>query len=172
MRGWFKGSVAADEGELRLFDEEAISNWVTGRLQVFLDGSWSQICAGEIGAPDADVACRQLGYGAGTVVPPSLVSAERAGLRTNVRFPEVAITSSGCTGSEDRLVNCSRNATSIFSRECVNSDGYGVVLACVRSPEEGVRHTPVSSVEGSWFMAEARAHAIGIVDSRIRRCVH
>ena len=130
------GHVVADEGDLRLFDEEEISNWVTGRLQVFLQGSWSQVCSGEIGAPDANVACRQLGYGAGTVVPPSLVTADRAAMRTNVVFPEVANTTSGCTGSEDRLVDCNQNSTTIFSRECVNSDGYGVILACVGTAEE------------------------------------
>jgi len=52
------------EGDVRLVNETAISNWVIGRLEVFFEGSWGQVCCTAFHAPDADVACRQLGFGA------------------------------------------------------------------------------------------------------------
>ena len=42
---------------------------MTGLLQVFFDGSWSQVCGGRFEVADVNVTCRQLGVGAGTIVP-------------------------------------------------------------------------------------------------------
>eukprot|EP00892_Ulva_mutabilis_P005899 jgi/Ulvmu1/3681/UM017_0097.1 len=127
----------AVEGDLRLIEEEPIANWVTGRLQVFFEGSWSQVCAGNFDAADADVACRQLGFGAGTVVPQFLSEADRVTLRSTPVFPEIAITSSGCIGTEERLLDCSRELDTdfFFSRDCLNSNGLGLVIGCVATPD-------------------------------------
>ena len=114
---------------------------MTGRLQVFFEGSWSQVCAGAFGAPDANVACRQLGYGAGTVVPQIVTDADRAALRAMGVFPEIAISGSGCVGTEERLLDCSPELPDpnfFFSRDCLNSDGFGLVLGCVAAPATGV----------------------------------
>lgn len=132
----------AEEGDIRLIDKEMISNWVTGKPQVFFEGSWSQVCAGEFGAPDANVACRQLGYGAGTTVPQFLTDADRVTLRTTAVFPEIGISASGCTGSEDRLLDCDQDLVDMFNRGCLNADGFGLVLACVGTPAQGVLDLP------------------------------
>ena len=58
-----------EEGDVRLMDHSTVANWQMDRLEVFFEGSWSQVCAREFDGPDADVACRHLGFGAGTVGP-------------------------------------------------------------------------------------------------------
>ena len=112
---------------------------------MFFEGSWSQVCAAEFEAPDANVACRQLGYGAGTAVPQFFTKADQVTRRTAAVFPEIGISSSGCTGSEDRLLDCPvrGNLDYMFNRDCLSSDGLGLVLACVGTPEEGVCTMPL-----------------------------
>ena len=56
----------AEEGDLRLVGETAFANWQLGRLEVFFEGSWSQVCGLLVSSADVAVACRQLGFtGAG-----------------------------------------------------------------------------------------------------------
>lgn len=50
----------AEESDVRLADEEGVANWKTGRLQVFLEGSWSQVCTASFDDVDANVACCHL----------------------------------------------------------------------------------------------------------------
>ena len=135
----------AEDGDIRLVNEAPIANWMTGHLQVFFEGSWSQVCNGFFDVADANVACRQLGFGVGTVVPQFLSEADLATLRSTPVFPEIAITASGCTGSEERLVDCGQEedqtldyrADFTFGRDCLNSIGAGLRIACVASPGTG-----------------------------------
>ena len=139
--------LCAEEGDLRLIDQGDIDNWTTGRLQVFFEGSWSQVCATAFGAPDATVACRQLGFGAGTVVPDALSTEKLEELRRTNIYPEVAIIGASCTGTEEKLVDCSVNdgpradgellRDGVFGRDCLNSDGDGLVIGCVIAPLQG-----------------------------------
>ena len=118
---------------------------MTGLLQVFFEGSWSQVCSGLFEVADANVACRQLGFGAGTVVPQFLSEADLAILQSTPVFPEIAITASGCTGSEERLVDCGQELDATpdysfdytFGRDCLSSNGAGLRIACVASPGTG-----------------------------------
>ena len=56
----------AEEGDLRLVGETTFANWQLGRLEVFFEGSWSQVCGAQVFSSDVAVACRQLGFtGAG-----------------------------------------------------------------------------------------------------------
>ena len=58
---------AAMEGSLRLVDGEKTSTFEYGRLEIFLNGFWSNICDIESFTPDsAQVACSILGYDGGT----------------------------------------------------------------------------------------------------------
>ena len=131
---------------MRLVDEVPIATWVTGRLQVFFEGSWSQVCDGLFEVADANVACRQLGFGAGTIVPQFLSDADLTTLQSTSVFPEIAITASGCTGSEERLVECGQeldttsanNFDYTFGRDCLSSNGAGLRIACVASPGPGI----------------------------------
>ena len=147
------GRWHAEEGDLRLVDEAPIANWMTGLLQVFFEGSWSQVCDGFFDVADTNVACRQLGFGAGTVVPQFLSAADLATLQSTTVFPEIAITASGCTGSEDRLVDCGQEVGSTsdyiidytFGRDCLSSNGAGLRIACVTSPGTGTILFPATA---------------------------
>lgn len=39
-----------------------VANWDFGRLEIFFEGSWGQVCGSQFSDADATVACRQLGY--------------------------------------------------------------------------------------------------------------
>ena len=80
-------------GDLRLRDGDSAAS---GRLEVYLDGRWGDVCDDEFGAEEGAVACRQLGY---------------SGFAKRMLAPEYG---SGvflmddvvCTGSENRLIDC------------------------------------------------------------------
>lgn len=78
--------VCTGDGELRLEGGEMADEYAYGRLEVFRQRLWSDVCGTEKFTPDsAGVACRQLGYDGGaalqfprpyefgTFVPPNLV---------------------------------------------------------------------------------------------------
>ena len=126
---------------MRLVGETSIANWQVGRLEVFFEGSWSQVCSDGFNGSDADVACRQLGYGAGSSAasPP-----EGLGNETLPVYPDVAITLSGCNGSEGSLLACggdedgsTGNGRFSGSRGCFEDDNNGLLLACVAEPAPG-----------------------------------
>ena len=136
--------MRAVEGDLRLVDPTTVASWRTGRLEVFFEGSWSQVCTDDFGGADADVACRQLGLGAagtpGRSVP---VLGEPDDVLV---YPEVALTSLGCTGTETRLLDCPGEAQpegdfGYPTSSCFYSRGSGLTLACVTEPEEGTGKT-------------------------------
>lgn len=76
----------AGEGDVRLIDVGEIDNWTIGRLQVYFEGSWSQVCSTNFDAPDADVACRQLGYGPGAIAMQALATQDLDSLRRKKTF--------------------------------------------------------------------------------------
>ena len=56
-------NIGQSNGELRLaIDGLAIRGITAGRLQIYLDGQWGNICNGGFGIEEANVACHQLGY--------------------------------------------------------------------------------------------------------------
>ena len=121
-------------------EEESIANWRTGRLQIFFGGSWTQVCGAAFGAPAAKVACRQLGFGAGTVVPQVFTDEDVAALHETDVIPQIAISGSGCAGTEERLLDCSPqrpDSEFSFRRDCLNSNSGRLTLGCVVSPATG-----------------------------------
>ena len=134
----FRNLVPAEEGDVRLVDQSTVANWQLGRLEIFFEGSWSQVCSSSFDGADADVACRQLGFGAGTVGPKAANGAQVAGQATV--FPEVALTAVGCNGSEASLLECGRGRVgpgSRFDRGCLSDDSAGLVIACVAEGDTG-----------------------------------
>lgn len=57
------------EGDLRIVDRLDVNGFVTGALQVYQDGVFGAVCASSFDPVDGDVACRQLGFAAGTALP-------------------------------------------------------------------------------------------------------
>lgn len=133
--------LVVEEGDLRLVEQSTVANWQMGRLEVFFQGSWSQVCAGGFGGADANVACRQLGFSAGTVSP-SRISGARVQPERLV-YPEVAVAQLGCTGNESRLLDCpsERNRGFIFEDPdgCFDNNNAGLIVACVADVEAGAR---------------------------------
>ena len=136
-----RGDMHAEEGDVRLVEPSTVANWQVGRLEIFFEGSWSQVCARAFNAPDADVACRQLGYGAGTVGPVHARVRGELQLPEAQVFPEVALTTPGCNGSEATLLDCGPSSvrlTEFQTRDCYSTDSPGLMLACVADPVPGV----------------------------------
>lgn len=149
-----------------MVEAEDVANWVTGRLEVFFEGSWSQVCAGDFGPPDARVACRQLGFGSGTVVPAELPK-DYSEFADTV-FPEVALTGLQCKGTEERLLDCTTNpfdGSGIGCRTTGFDSSGGLVLGCVDTPVEGETLTS----------AHTRLHATDLtfihIDEVLRQCM-
>lgn len=139
---------------MRLVEGTTVANWQLGRLEIFVEGSWGQVCAIGFGAADADVACRQLGFGAGAVSPSGergMFVAPAEPLRGSDRlvYPDVALVSPGCRGTEQTLLSCRGGPlASEGSASCFGTDrqgrgrslmrSQGLILACVADAEDSV----------------------------------
>ena len=60
--------MVAEEGDLRIVNRVDVNGFVTGALQVFLNGAFGAVCSKAFDAVDADVACRQMGFVGGTSI--------------------------------------------------------------------------------------------------------
>eukprot|EP00892_Ulva_mutabilis_P007856 jgi/Ulvmu1/5442/UM223_0003.1 len=104
------------DGDLRLVGQADVNGFTTGALQVFHNGAFGAVCSASFDTVAAGVACRQLGFTAGTIVPlvissffqPELGPAQgqsRDQLLEEVRAPFV-LENVACDGSEVRLLDC------------------------------------------------------------------
>eukprot|EP00892_Ulva_mutabilis_P011168 jgi/Ulvmu1/8423/UM043_0001.1 len=129
----------AEEGDVRLVNQSTVANWQMGRLEVFFEGSWSQVCSEGFNGADADVACRQMGFGAGTVGPNAVIGAFPP--RDRLVYPEVALTLPGCTGTETSLLDCPGDMGGpgdAFTPEgCFRAGNSGLMIACVAEAQSG-----------------------------------
>ena len=116
----------AEEGDVRLVDSAITDAGETGRLEIFFEGSWSQICASFFNDVDASVACRQLGFESGTNAP--------ARAPATTVYPEVALSGAECNGTETTLLECG-SATAAFprfdGRFCWNEVSGPLTVNCV-----------------------------------------
>eukprot|EP00892_Ulva_mutabilis_P011614 jgi/Ulvmu1/8825/UM049_0005.1 len=157
----------AAEGDLRLVETSSSANWMIGRLQMFFEGAWGQVCASDFDAPDVNVACRQLGFGAGAIVPKFVSDADEVELSSVGVFPEVAFTQPLCTGAEARLLDCAAERPDDYApvgRGCFDSAAPSMMLACVRSREPGV--------EGAFRLTSRSAGAVPGAESGILEVFH
>lgn len=136
------------EGDARLVEQSSVANWQIGRLEVFFEGSWGQVCAGSFGVADVTVACRSMGFGSGTIGP---LVRNLDTPRERFVFPEVAATRVGCTGQEANLLECpGETDVQVYDYYAYNSIGcfgeFGepLVVACVAAAENGVYLAPTS----------------------------
>lgn len=149
----------AEEGDVRLVDEAKDANWVTGFLEIFLNGSWRRVCEAAFAAADVAVACRQLGYGAGTVArglpSPGWRSSTAVDSKFGKRYMHDAVIWPSCTGHEAVLMDCREkmwetegpwraDQWGLMSRGRCAAVGVGLRLACVAEEESGavyIHHT-------------------------------
>ena len=90
-----------------------------GRVEVFINGTWGTVCDDEWDLQDADVVCRQLGYGKAVTSPKASAFGRGQGKiwMTNVR----------CTGNESSITQCAYNGSE--KGICSHSNDVGVVCS-------------------------------------------
>ena len=127
---------AEAEGDLRLADGDGPKS---GRLEVYLDGTWGTVCDDYFYQSEAKVACRQLGH---VNARRWHVSAGHLGLIPDETTP-IHMDDVDCDGSETRLVDCTHKRLS----NCVHFED--VVLQCSDDEEVDVAVTSRWVHEGS-----------------------
>ncbi|PIK48341.1 hypothetical protein BSL78_14790 [Apostichopus japonicus] len=100
------------EGQLRLED----GNATAGRVEIFLNGEWGTVCDDLWDIIDADVVCRQLGYGRALGALSVAFFSEGTGL---IQIDDVE-----CSGSESSLLDCVHTT----DHNCGHSEDAGVQL--------------------------------------------
>ena len=108
---------ALDNGALRLVGG---SNYRTGRVEVYIkpNNTWGTVCDNGWDENDALVVCRQLGFG--DVATP--LQAFSPSASTNI---QIWLDNVGCSGQEDKLIDCRHNGVGIHN--CNHSNNAGVV---------------------------------------------
>ena len=86
-----------------------------GRLEVCFNGLWGSVCDDLFDQTDADVVCRELGYGA--ALAPSTYYGPGSG--------PVWLDNLRCTGTEGTILNCSHSG--VGTHNCGHSEDVGII---------------------------------------------
>ncbi|XP_071959550.1 scavenger receptor cysteine-rich type 1 protein M130-like [Antedon mediterranea] len=107
-----------------------------GRLEVYHNGEWGTVCDDSWNSPDAQVVCRELGFG-----PPEnyLLSDSYVGSE----YQSIILDEVQCDGDEARLYMCTYNT--IRSHDCSHSED--VSLAC-SEVDPGLEEYSIRLVDG------------------------
>lgn len=106
-----------------------------GRLEVYMNGKWGTVCDDMWSLTDADVACRQLGFGSALSVRGSTYG-EGSG---RILMDDVE-----CTGTETTLISCQYSMT----HNCRHAEDVGIIcnppgdfnkIACKRIIAETIK---------------------------------
>ncbi|NWS76701.1 C163A protein, partial [Crotophaga sulcirostris] len=89
----------------------------TGRVEIYVSGSWATICQDNWDMADAAVVCHQLGCGTAVAAPNSA----RFGAGSGPLWPGAG----GCAGTETSLWDC----PALAPRDCQRGGGAGVVCS-------------------------------------------
>ena len=94
-----------------------------GRVEVRNEchDEWGTVCDDLFGTTDAQVACRQLGYGTDTV---TVYSSGTFGRGTG----DILLDNLGCTGRENSLFECRHNGIGIH--DCGHSEDVSISCPC------------------------------------------
>lgn len=110
------------DGDIRLEGGVTVT-LISGRVEVYLNGTWGTVCDDGWTITNADVVCQQLGYDGATSALRRATYGDSTG---PIYYDDVR-----CTGSEARLVNCSHSGTGIHN--CQHSEDVGVECSATRS---------------------------------------
>ncbi|VDI75574.1 deleted in malignant brain tumors 1 protein, partial [Mytilus galloprovincialis] len=123
-----------DEGRLRLITG-SVEN--IGRLEINYRGEWGTICSTRFGHVEAAVACRQLGYCSGQMIPHEYINDGNG----TIWLDDII-----CSGSEHKLINCTY---SIDTAHCFHRYDVGVkcYLSCPAEENEGLLRLITGSAE-------------------------
>ena len=93
-----------------------------GRVEVNFNGEWGTVCDDFWSINDANVACRQLGFGTAVSVETQAAFGQGSGT--------IWLDNLQCTGSETDLFSCPHNGPG--THNCGHSEDAGVVCSNIR----------------------------------------
>ncbi|XP_030840612.1 deleted in malignant brain tumors 1 protein-like isoform X2 [Strongylocentrotus purpuratus] len=103
----------ATDGEVRLVQGESIYE---GRVEIYFDDAWGTVCDDMWDIQDAQVVCRQLGFGPAMDATPMAQFGRGTGA---IMLDNVA-----CQGSEEMLMQCTHSGVTVHN--CGHSEDAGV----------------------------------------------
>ncbi|XP_078577727.1 macrophage scavenger receptor types I and II-like [Branchiostoma floridae x Branchiostoma japonicum] len=106
----------SDPVDIRLVGGSSSSE---GRVEVYHDGQWGTVCDDYFGMNEANVVCRQLGYGGATEVRPEAAFGAGSG--------PIWLDNLACEGSETSIEHCSHLGWG--THVCHHGEDVGVVCS-------------------------------------------
>ncbi|XP_022110198.1 deleted in malignant brain tumors 1 protein-like [Acanthaster planci] len=167
LRSTTSRSITADlpveDSALRLAGGTLPSN---GRLEVYYQGQWGTVCDDKWGLRNAQVVCRQLGYGS---ADPVLYQSKYRGGKGPILLDEV-----NCTGAELSLVSCPSSHWK--QHDCTHAEDVGVVCqrpGSVRLVSTGDLPNTLGLLEmfvdGAWLPVCRQGWEMTVADSVCRQ---
>ena len=112
--------LGLQQGSLRLAGSSN-SRYYAGRLEIYINGQWGTVCDDLWGNNEANVACKQMGFGGAFDSDWTLRS---SGSSSKPIWLDDVI----CTGSESQLINCNHRGLGV--ENCGHSEDIGI--GCTR----------------------------------------
>ena len=130
-------TVDDNTGDLRLVDGTLTTEdgeLCEGRLEIYYDGDWGTICDDYWTEPEADVACRALGFFGGAVEDYGRFrTAVKAGFSTGTSDQTIVLDDLHCTGRESGLLECGSGNRPGERNNCSHMEDVG--LRCIKNSE-------------------------------------
>ena len=128
--------AVCNQGDIRLVGGAIYE----GRVEICNNNAWGTVCDDLWGTPDANVACRQLGF-AGTGKSSILYKINNSMKHNTLSGAtaqccaaygqgtgDILLDNLGCSGSETSILDCPSNG--IGNHNCAHSEDAGVICVC------------------------------------------